>query len=64
MNIVYFIFNFGLGEEIDMLCQYVYYFVKSEIVFFVEYVDISNQFFNVLWFKLGEMGLLGVIVSE
>ena len=64
MNTAYPTLNFGLGEEIDMLRQHVYHFAKSEIAPLAEHADTSNQFPNALWPKLGEMGLLGVTVSE
>lgn len=64
MNTAYPTLNFGLGEEIDMLRQHVYQFAKSEIAPLAEHADTSNQFPNALWPKLGEMGLLGVTVSE
>ena len=64
MNTAYPTLNFGLGEEIDMLRQHVYHFAKSEITPLAEHADTSNQFPNALWPKLGEMGLLGVTVSE
>ena len=64
MNTAYPTLNFGLGEEIDMLRQHVYHFAKSEIAPLAEHADTSNQFPTALWPKLGEMGLLGVTVSE
>ena len=64
MNTAYPTLNFGLGVEIDMLRQHVYHFAKSEIAPLAEHADTSNQFPNALWPKLGEMGLLGVTVSE
>lgn len=64
MNTAYPTLNFGLGEEIDMLRQHVYHFAKGEIAPLAEHADTSNQFPNALWPKLGEMGLLGVTVSE
>jgi isovaleryl-CoA dehydrogenase len=56
--------NFGLGEDIDMLREHVYNFAQNEIAPLAEKSDEDNQFPNQLWTKFGEMGLLGVTVSE
>lgn len=64
MNTLYPTLNFGLGEDIDMLRDHVYQFAQNEIAPLAESSDENNQFPNELWPKLGEMGLLGVTVSE
>ena len=64
MNTSYPTLNFGLGEDIDMLRDQVYQFSQNEIAPLAEQADADNQFPNKLWPKLGEMGLLGVTVSE
>ncbi|GEA07841.1 isovaleryl-CoA dehydrogenase [Alteromonas sp. KUL42] len=64
MNTTYPTLNFGLGEDIDMLRDQVYQFAQNEIAPLAEKADADNQFPNALWPKLGEMGLLGVTVSE
>ncbi|MCY7294180.1 isovaleryl-CoA dehydrogenase [Alteromonas sp. a30] len=64
MNAPYPTLNFGLGEEIDMLRDQVYAFSQGEIAPLAEKTDAENYFPNELWSKLGEMGLLGVTVSE
>ena len=64
MNTTYPTLNFGLGEDIDMLRGQVYQFAQNEIAPLAEKADADNQFPNALWPKLGEMGLLGVTVSE
>ncbi|GGD74107.1 isovaleryl-CoA dehydrogenase [Lacimicrobium alkaliphilum] len=56
--------NFGLGEEVDMLRDQVYAFAQGEIAPLAESADEDNAFPNQLWPKFGEMGLLGVTVSE
>jgi isovaleryl-CoA dehydrogenase len=56
--------NFGLGEDIDMLREHVYNFAQNEIAPLAEKSDEDNQFPNQLWPKFGDMGLLGVTVSE
>lgn len=56
--------NFGLGEDIDMLREHVYNFAQKEIAPLAEKSDEDNQFPNQLWTQFGDMGLLGVTVSE
>jgi len=56
--------NFGLGEDIDMLREHVYNFAQNEIAPLAAQADENNQFPNELWTKFGDMGLLGVTVSE
>ncbi|GMM70258.1 isovaleryl-CoA dehydrogenase [Alteromonas gracilis] len=64
MNTSYPTLNFGLGEDIEMLRDQVYQFAQKEIAPLAEQADADNQFPNQLWKKLGDMGLLGVTVSE
>jgi len=64
MNAPYPTLNFNLGEEIDMLREHVYHFAKNEIAPLATKADEDNKFPNELWPKFGEMGLLGVTVSE
>ncbi|WP_352109302.1 isovaleryl-CoA dehydrogenase [Glaciecola sp. XM2] len=64
MNAPYPTLNFGLGEDIDMLREHVYNFAQNEIAPLAEKADEANSFPNELWPKLGDMGLLGVTVSE
>lgn len=56
--------NFGLGEDIDMLREHVYNFAQNEIAPLAESADENNAFPNQLWRQFGDMGLLGVTVSE
>lgn len=56
--------NFGLGEDVDMLREHVNQFAQNEIAPIAASADENNQFPNELWHKFGEMGLLGVTVSE
>ncbi|WP_370138050.1 isovaleryl-CoA dehydrogenase [Alteromonas sp.] len=64
MNTSYPTLNFGLGEDIEMLRDQVYQFAQNEIAPLAEQADADNHFPNQLWTKLGDMGLLGVTVSE
>jgi isovaleryl-CoA dehydrogenase len=56
-------FDFGLGEDIDMLRQTVRDFADAEIAPRAEEIDRSNQFPRDLWPRLGELGLHGVTVE-
>lgn len=56
--------NFNLGETADMIRDSVRAFAAKEIAPIAEEVDVSNEFPNQLWQKLGEMGLLGMTVEE
>ncbi|NVK55363.1 MAG: isovaleryl-CoA dehydrogenase [Alteromonadaceae bacterium] len=56
--------NFDLGEDIDMLREHVRQFAQKEIAPLAASADEENAFPNQLWPLLGDMGLLGVTVSE
>ncbi len=56
--------NFGLGEEIDMMREMVRQFSENEIAPRAAQIDKDNEFPNDLWQKFGELGLLGMTVSE
>ena len=53
-----------LGETHDLLRDSVYNFARHEIAPIATQIDIDNLFPHPLWLKLGEMGLLGITVSE
>lgn len=53
-----------LGETYDMLRDSVYHFAQTEIAPLAAHIDETNTFPNHLWRKLGDMGLLGITVSE
>lgn len=56
--------HYNLGETYDLLRDSVYQFAKHEIAPLAAKVDIDNAFPNHLWRKFGDMGLLGITVSE
>lgn len=64
MRVDYRQLNFGLGETTDMLRDQVNNFASGEIAPLAVSVDRENAFPNELWPKMGEMGLLGMTVSE
>ena len=56
--------NFHLGQTIDMLREQVAQFAAHEIAPRAHDIDQNNEFPADLWKKMGDMGLLGVTVSE
>ena len=53
-----------LGETYDLLRDSVYHFARREIAPIAAQTDIDNVFPHHLWKKFGDMGLLGITVSE
>jgi len=64
MNTQYPTLNFNLGEDINMLRDMVYQFSEKEIAPRAAQIDIDNEFPEDLWRKFGDLGLLGITVSE
>ncbi|MFN3398401.1 MAG: isovaleryl-CoA dehydrogenase [Sulfurimicrobium sp.] len=56
--------NFGLGETINALRDSVHQFAQKEIAPRAADIDRQNEFPMDLWRKFGDMGLLGMTVSE
>jgi isovaleryl-CoA dehydrogenase len=56
--------NYLLGETYDLLRDSVRQFARTEIAPIAAAIDETNTFPNHLWRKLGDMGLLGITVSE
>lgn len=59
-----FDFDFGLGDEIDMLRESVSEFATDHIAPRAQEIDASNQFPRDLWPQVGDLGLLGITVEE
>jgi len=57
-------FDFGLGEDIDLLRDTVRAFATDRIEPLAQSIDADNRFPRELWTELGELGLLGITVEE
>ncbi|MGA8204100.1 MAG: isovaleryl-CoA dehydrogenase [Woeseiaceae bacterium] len=57
-------FDFGLGEDIDLLRDTVRGFAADRIEPLAQSIDADNRFPRELWTELGELGLLGITVEE
>jgi isovaleryl-CoA dehydrogenase len=56
-------FDFGLGEDMDMLRETVRSFADAALAPRADEIDRSNEFPRDLWPRLGELGLLGITVE-
>jgi len=59
-----FDFDFGLGEEIDLLRETVQAFAADRISPRAQAIDSSNEFPRDLWPELGALGLLGITIED
>ena len=59
-----FDFDFGLGEDVDMLRDSVQAFAAARIAPRAADIDRENRFPRDLWPELGEMGLLGITSDD
>ena len=57
-------FDFGLGEDVDLLRETVRAFANDRIAPRAAEIDEKNEFPRDLWPELGELGLLGITVEE
>ena len=56
--------NFQLGDDVDALREAVCAFAQAEIAPRAAEIDRSDQFPMDLWRKMGDLGVLGITVSE
>ena len=56
--------NFMLGDDVDALRDAVRSFAEAEIAPRAAEIDRSDQFPMDLWRKMGDLGVLGITVSE
>ncbi|HEX7719409.1 MAG TPA: isovaleryl-CoA dehydrogenase, partial [Woeseiaceae bacterium] len=59
-----FDFDFGLGDDIEMLRETVRAFADDHIAPRAAEIDQQNKFPRDLWPQLGELGLLGITIEE
>ncbi|MEG3116128.1 isovaleryl-CoA dehydrogenase [Salinicola sp. 4072] len=64
MHAPYTELDFGLDDTLNMLREQVNAFARDEIAPRAAQIDHDNAFPNELWQKFGDMGLLGITVSE
>ncbi|MGM8930101.1 isovaleryl-CoA dehydrogenase [Salinicola halophyticus] len=64
MHAPYTELDFGLADELNMLREQVNAFARDEIAPRAAQIDHDNAFPADLWQKFGDMGLLGITVSE
>jgi isovaleryl-CoA dehydrogenase len=57
-------FDFGHGEELDLLRETVHGFASDRIAPRADTIDRENRFPRDLWPELGDLGLLGITVDE
>ncbi len=64
MSVTYPTLNFNLCEILDLLQDQVKSFAQKEISPIANDIDRSNEFPTHLWQRFGDLGLLGITVSE
>ncbi|MDG2339698.1 MAG: acyl-CoA dehydrogenase family protein, partial [Paracoccaceae bacterium] len=58
------IMNFDLGEDVNALRDMVHRWAQDRVKPMAAEIDAKNEFPSELWQEMGELGLLGVTVSE
>ncbi|MCL6284000.1 acyl-CoA dehydrogenase family protein [Ruegeria sp. 2012CJ41-6] len=56
--------KFDLGEDVNALREMVHRWAQERVRPMATEIDASNKFPNELWREMGELGLLGITVSE
>ena len=56
--------NFDLGSEVNALREMVHRWAQERVKPLAAAIDASNEFPHELWQEMGELGLLGITVSE
>ncbi|MEL6125327.1 MAG: isovaleryl-CoA dehydrogenase [Pseudomonadota bacterium] len=56
--------SFGLGEEVEALREMVHRWAQERVAPLAADIDRSNEFPAHLWTEMGDLGLLGITVSE
>lgn len=59
-----FEFDFGLGDDLDLLRETARSFARDHIAPRADNIDANNEFPRDLWPELGALGLLGITVDE
>lgn len=59
-----FDFDFGLGDDVELLRETTRSFAADRIAPLAAEIDASNQFPRQLWPELGELGLHGITIAE
>ena len=64
MTTPYAMLDHGLGEDLELLRDLVYRFAQAEIAPRAADIDGENAFPEDLWQKMGDIGILGITVTE
>jgi len=64
MNLQHLTLQYDLGEDIEALRDSIYQFAKQELADRAASIDRDNEFPMDMWRKFGDMGLLGMTVTE
>lgn len=64
MTTPYAMLDHGLGEDLELLRDLVYRFAQAEIAPRAADIDAENAFPEDLWQKMGDIGILGITVTE